>query len=78
MTRSKKSINMGRRSRKKLFCAQNIFLMQHHLVFVDMKYFFVHHHVFVETKLLFENVKFCISTEIIFRATPIFCFGHRL
>ena len=60
---------MGRRSEKITTISwTKYFLMQHHLVFVDMKYFFVlhqlffvdmkyffvqHQHVFVETKLLF-------------------------
>ena len=44
-----------------------------------MKYFFVlHQHVFVDTKLLFVQRQTLFQQKIVFRATPNFCFGHRL
>ena len=76
------------------FCAQNIFLMQHHLAFVDMKYFFVLHQLYfcwyeilfraTSTHFFRNQITFCAASnflfqhKIIFRATPNFCFGHRL
>ena len=66
------------RKKIKLFCAQNIFLMQHHLVFVNMKHFFVqrfcrHQITFCATFKLFvstQNYYYCV--------TPNFSFGHCL
>ena len=47
--------------------------MQHRLVFVDMKYFFVQQHVFVDTKLLFvQRQTFCFNTKFFFVEHQIF------
>ena len=67
--------SMARLSGKKqLFYAQNIFLTQHRLVFVDMKYFFVQHqHIFVDTKLLFvQRQTFCFNRKLLFVEHQIF------
>ena len=59
---------MARRSGK-------TFLMQHHLVFVDIKYFFVlYQHVFVETSYFLCNVKLLISTQNYFSCNTKFLF----
>ena len=68
------------------------FLMQHHLLFVDIRYFFVLHQLsFCWHEILFRatstrfcrgQVTFCATSnflfqhKIIFRATPNFCSGH--
>ena len=53
---------------------EKTFLMQHHLVFVDIKYFFVlHQHVFVETKLLFvQRQTSYFNTKLFFVQHQIF------
>ena len=71
---------MARRSEKNNTCLfPKYILMQHHLVFVNMKYFFVlhqlffvdmkyyfvqHQHIFVETKLLFVQRQIFLSYAI--------------
>ena len=65
----------GAPSRKKTkpFCAQNIFLMQQHLVFVNMKHFFVQR--FVDTRLLFvQRQTFCFNPKLLLLCNTKFFF----
>ena len=76
------------------FWAQNNFFMQHHLVFNDMKYFFVQYRLFfVWRKTIFRATSSCFCRhqmmlcatsnflfwrKVVFRAASNFCFRHCL
>ena len=53
--------------------------MQHHLVFVDMKYFFVlHQHFFVDMKYLFVKQHIFVETKLFFVQHQTFYFNTKL
>ena len=60
---------------------QNIFLMQHHLVFVDMKYVFVQHQLYFcwyETLFSCDSNTFSSRSDYFLCNVKLFCFSTKL